>query len=40
MLLRVVLNYNIASKISKHSVKITVASHWFAKLSIKNLGLK
>jgi hypothetical protein len=36
MLLRVVLNYNIVLKISKTSVKITVASHLFTDLSIKN----
>jgi hypothetical protein len=30
MLLRVGLNYHIASKLSKNSVTIIVAFHWFA----------
>jgi hypothetical protein len=33
---RVVLNYNTNLRIYKNSEKITVASHWFAQLILKN----
>jgi hypothetical protein len=36
MLFKVGLNNNIALKISKNLVKITVVSHWFIILSLKN----
>jgi hypothetical protein len=40
MLFRGGLNCNIVSKISKNSVKITVASHWCIYFSLKNWSLK
>jgi hypothetical protein len=36
MLFRVGLNYNIASKNLKNSIKITVASNWCIYFSLKN----
>jgi hypothetical protein len=35
MLFKVGLNYNIALKISKNSVKTTVVSHWCINFSLK-----
>jgi hypothetical protein len=40
ILFQVGLNYNIALKMSKNSVQITLVSHWCIILSLKSWGLK